>query len=290
MLTASHTGLPATSYNHASRADPYDFAHYTASMEKANKQVVTVIGVDCATQPEKVGLAVGAWCGGQLKLQHVVRGRRRQIIAEAICEWIKDSERTLLALDAPLGWPMEMGQSLAGHQAGYPLVPEPSRMFRRETDRFVERNLGKRPLEVGANFIARTAHAALRLLEGVRAKTGEAIPLAWSHHELASLSAIEVYPAATRMVHRIVVEKDLGPADERLQIMDGLSGILTLPEDTGAMRSNRDALDAALCVLAGADFLSGHAMPPQEKELATKEGWIWVRDPNHEAAVKEFQS
>jgi hypothetical protein len=40
-----------------------------------------------------------------------------------------------------------------------------------------------------------------------------------------------------------------------------------------------DALDAALCCAAAADFMSGNVFEPQDIDLARKEGWIWVRKP-----------
>ena len=46
------------------------------------------------------------------------------------------------------------------------------------------------------------------------------------------------------------------------------------------MLQNADVLDAALCVVAALDFLSGEGMPPDEPKVARREGWIWVRRPN----------
>lgn len=103
----------------------------------------------------------------------------------------------LLALDAPLGWPEELGRSLLQHRAGDPIESEPNRLFKRKTDAEIFRRLHKRPLEVGANLIARTAHAALGLLNNVRRLTGHDIPLAWDPTNLGRIAAIEVYPAAT---------------------------------------------------------------------------------------------
>jgi hypothetical protein len=40
--------------------------------------------------------------------------------------------------------------------------------------------------------------------------------------------------------------------------------------------SNADALDAAVCVFAGLNFLRGHALPPPNLDEAKREGWIWV--------------
>ena len=37
-----------------------------------------------------------------------------------------------------------------------------------------------------------------------------------------------------------------------------------------------DALDAAVCVLAGRDFIRGHALSPPDLDEAKREGWIWV--------------
>ena len=52
-----------------------------------------------------------------------------------------------------------------------------------------------------------------------------------------------------------------------------------LPEDLSLPLEDADALDAMLCVLAGADFLAGKAYSPTDLALAKKEGWIWIRKP-----------
>jgi hypothetical protein len=52
---------------------------------------------------------------------------------------------------------------------------------------------------------------------------------------------------------------------------------LHLPNDVGLMVKNADALDAAVCVLAGHDFVTGACQRPENPERARKEGWIWVR-------------
>lgn len=57
------------------------------------------------------------------------------------------------------------------------------------------------------------------------------------------------------------------------------SELVEIPERlVPALAETDDALDAALCIMAGADFLSGKAVGPADDELefATKEGWIWV--------------
>ena len=43
--------------------------------------------------------------------------------------------------------------------------------------------------------------------------------------------------------------------------------------------SNANGLDAVICALAAADFVSGTVMPPDDFHLARKEGWIWCTAP-----------
>ena len=154
-------------------------------------------------------------------------------------------------------------------------------MFRRETDRVIKQKLGKQPLDVGADRIARTAHAAVWLLGELRNATGFPIPLAWSA-EVAAPSAIEVYPAATLLAHglrsRQYKKTEQGP--QREEITNGLAARMTLDTDVQSkLVSNEHVLDAAICVLAGFDFLEGLCIAPEDRHLAVKEGWIWARSP-----------
>ena len=151
-------------------------------------------------------------------------------------------------------------------------------MFRRETDRFVHSELQKMPLEVGADRIARTAHSAVRLLGDVRQKIGAAIPLAWTP-EYSGVAAIEVYPAATLRTRGLQASgyKKRSQTVERERMVEGLGVRIVRTEDHRRMVESADALDAAVCVLAGADFLRGEAMEPRDRVRAEKEGWIWFR-------------
>lgn len=50
---------------------------------------------------------------------------------------------------------------------------------------------------------------------------------------------------------------------------------MTIPERrVEALCGNDDLLDAAVCVLAVQDFLTGRAVPPPDRCLAEREGWI----------------
>jgi hypothetical protein len=156
-------------------------------------------------------------------------------------------------------------------------------MFRRCTDNVVADQIKKRPLDVGADRIARTAHAALALLEDLRKRTDREIPLAWETRPVSGLCAIEVYPAATLRAHNL---KDTGYkkkecGQERRAILDQLAqqGIQLSSDSRKTCAKCDDVLDAVICVLAGVDFLCGDVISPVDMETARKEGWIWVKKP-----------
>lgn len=233
-----------------------------------------IVGIDCAVSPLKTGLALAAWDAGTLRFLELTRGSRHRSPVAIVAQRVETHSPVLLALDAPLGWPAALGVALAGHRAGERLEPAANLLFRRRTDEWIRSRLGKRPLEVGADLIARTAHAALALLEGLRERLGAPVPLLWAPTHLERIGAIEVYPAATR--------RACGPAD------------LTDPEQlarwTGSTPSrlatvSADERDAVICTIAGAHFLAGRAEPPPlvDRETAEKEGWIWVRGPSESA-------
>lgn len=245
--------------------------------------VTTIIGIDCATQPKKLGLARGRWDGQRGVVEQATLGSDVGVLAEAIAAWIEGP--TLIAIDAPLGWPVELGRALAQHRAGDGIAGDPNELFRRETDRVVKRMVGKTSLDVGADRIARTAHAALRLLSELRAHTGEVVPLAWDP-AVEGTMAIEVYPAATlaarSFVHRgYKGDPERSPAARR-GLVEALRDEVGFTLDVERLIACDDILDAAVCVLAGADFLRGECVAPTDAELtvAQGEGWIWFRRPS----------
>ena len=237
-----------------------------------------IIGIDCATDPKKVGLARVELQGSACALTHAEVGSSREGLVARIVEWLPTRGGALLALDAPLGWPAALGRTLVTHQAGTAVEPAPNEMFRRTTDRYVKQHSNKQPLDVGADRIARTAHNALTLLEEIRTRTGKTVPLAWSP-AVEELAAIEVYPAATLCQHGLPESQYKKPdqGERRRDIVRGLKAKLEIPQPvSSALECNADVLDAAVCILAGVDFLSGRALPPTDLALAKEEGWIWI--------------
>ena len=242
---------------------------------------INLIGVDCATDPRNVGYAFGTFSEQGTVVEQAALGTTKLSPAEAIADWLANrSGPTLLAMDAPLGWPEPMAQSLANHNAGDALAGTANDLFRRETDRFIRERIGKQSLDVGADRIARTAHAALELLESVRHLLQCPITLAWNP-AFDGLRAIEVYPAATLVAHGIESTgyKAANGQAARERVAQSVGSLIQIDAPIPAMESKSDALDAVICLLAAQDFLIGKAMPPNNHAPALKEGWIWVRDP-----------
>lgn len=241
-----------------------------------------IVGVDCATKDQKVGLAIGKYANGILKIEDADLCSPKTPATEIIPNWLQPEHRpALLAIDAPLGWPIDLARALTGHRAGKTISTKPDVLFHRETDRFIKQILRKKPLEVGADRIARTAHAALGMLGELRLRFTAEISLAWSLTDLAGITAIEVYPAATLAAHGFLSSgyKKQAQITERRQILAGLEGKIVIPPWlVSKFESSADTLDAAVCLLAAKDFLDGRAMspPPSIKSIAEIEGWIWA--------------
>ena len=247
-----------------------------------------VIGVDFSSSQDspKTGLARATACGNgsnwQANLECVETANRDSAVG-IVKEWL-DRSPALIAIDAPLGWPDGMRMALPWHAAGCRIWTDDKRFFRRETDRRISEDPGKDPLEVGANLIARTAYWALQFRDDLRRETGRGIPLAWNPERIRTTSVIEVYPAATLKAHSLRYEgyKGADAKEARTRIVNQLVPQLVeidKQEDSLVKRlvKNDDMLDAAVCVLAALDFLRGAARPPEDRDEAKREGWIWCK-------------
>lgn len=305
------------------------------------KGEVIVIGVDCAAQSSTVGLALGVLSGNTLTIDRAEPTKNSKNYAEVdlrILAWIKEFRETgdsgdgappiLLALDAPLGWPVAMGSFLRGHAAGEPTQPSEAtldshkvgdaadKLFQRHTDQVVtkhtkslvhRRNAGRdkkdpdrertprSPLNIGADKIARVAHASLCLLARLRDRWHLEIPLAWEPGAVCGVQAIEVYPAATLQTRNANLlckgYKKPEAEEERVEMLRAIKSHFcpggsdleirfenASDEDAG---KTDHALDAVVCCLAAADFMKPDVVGPKsarEWKLAKREGWIWVAE------------
>jgi predicted nuclease with RNAse H fold len=173
--------------------------------------MTTLIGIDAATKAKNIGLARGRIDDGAVVIEEVMLGSEIESVASTVAGWIAGP--TVIAVDAPLGWPAPMATALSAHRAGEKIALDGNDMFARLTDRTVHRLVGKRPLEVGANLIARAALATLDLIEQVREVTGLRLPLLWTLGPRAHVGVIEVYPAAT-LLGRGLATNDYKKKDE----------------------------------------------------------------------------
>lgn len=238
----------------------------------------TLLGVDAATLPGKTGLARAVRDGELWRLRDVRLGAPDAPPAAVLAAWLAEDPHALVALDAPLGWPADLGAALADHRAGDPVGAVADRMFARATDRAVHARLGKKPLEVGADRIARTALATLALLDEVRRRSGQALPLAWGPTGWTGAAAIEVYPAATLLAHGHAIGGYKVPGSAaRAAVVAAWPDTLAVPPDVDLVALEADAFDAVVCLLAAADFVAGTAVAPDDQALARREGWMWVK-------------
>lgn len=243
---------------------------------------VAVVGIDCATDPRNVGYAFGRFVDGETTIEQVAVGTVRLSPLEAITQWLSENTGpTLITLDAPLGWPTQLAKALYNHKAGQPLPHDANILFRREADRVVRERIGKQSLDVGADRIARTAHAGLRLLGELRTRLTDQIPLA-SSALITGRCAIEVYPAATLAAHGIDARgyKATSGKNQREEVLSQVEKRIAIRTMIPDLDRGSDGIDAALCVLAAHDFLLGAAIEPDEKAPYRTEGWIWVRNPD----------
>ena len=63
---------------------------------------------------------------------------------------------------------------------------------------------------------------------------------------------------------------------KRGEILAALRTKLTIGESVPDLATSSDLVDAAVCVLAGDDFIASRAMSPEDRSLAEREGWIWT--------------
>jgi hypothetical protein len=244
-----------------------------------------IIGIDCATDDRRIGVALGALLDQgdkRIVVNEVQLCSRERSAAAVVADWLRNlPDGALLALDAPLGWPDALARALSSHMAGESIAHDPATLFRRTTDRWVAKHIGITPLDVGADRIARTAHAALSLL-GDLSPHGSRIPLAWEPNGIG-VRAIEVYPAATLKAKgwRYRGYKKPGQHEQRDEMIDEVQRVANLGTFVKILGDQPDALDAVICLLAGVDFIEGSAAGPAEgmKAIAHREGWIWVKPP-----------
>ena len=197
---------------------------------------------------------------------------------------LPENQPPLIAMDSPWDWPSPLGVCLHSHDTGEYVAPEPDMLFSRLTDKIIREKDGKKPLEVGADKIARATRSALKLVNSLRTLTGHPIRLQTEKPIInGRICAIEVYPAATLTVKGLIQPKykDRKGLQTRRSILNSFNTELKITTDRNLIENNHDVLDAVICTLAGNDFLRQNVILPSKDdiELTRKEGWIWVANP-----------
>jgi hypothetical protein len=198
-----------------------------------------------------------------------------------------------------------MGRVLFGHRAGMAVKLSANDLFRRHTDRVVRERIGKQPLDVGADRIARTAVAALDLLSELRRLTGRALPVATREAhiprnggspgtdeagiqppEANTDAAVEVYPAGRLIAlhgegyRRGYRGSDRTAQDLRRAMLRDLEAEIIFEADAQAAVADVDLLDAIICACAAVDVVRDRCTPPEALDLPLdeidREGWIWL--------------
>jgi hypothetical protein len=147
----------------------------------------------------------------------------------------------------------------------------------RETDRWIERHVGVRPLAVGANLIGATAIRCARLVH----RLGSFVDVGAS---IRPPFVTEVYPAAAlrRWGFSYQLYKGKTNADARALLIEQLIGAGLPVAVTEPVRSqlaeSDDALDALIASLVGRAVALGLAdgCPDELAQAARDEGWIRV--------------
>ncbi len=248
-------------------------------MTSVDPEPLQILGIDAAVDPVNTGLAIARQSHGTWRIDSLETGQKKSGIAHQAAILLDPSQPILLAIDAPLGWPTEFATNLSVHRAGESLKNEPQLLFARETDRIVYQHTGLTPLSVSADRIARTAVAALAVVDALRNALGQPLPLLFDPTDCQGGGLIEVYPAAT-LKQRGLPSRGYKKPEARASrndIVDSIGQELELNGHEAACLDSDHCLDAVLCVLTAMDFLEGTCLSPPTPERAAREGWIWFR-------------
>lgn len=286
--------------------------------------VLRLIGIDAAVDPRNNGLVMAELrpgivegVGTQLTVEETFQPCSEDDLVDTVVSWCDDAEtQPILCIDAPLGWPHRLGPALVKHTAGEPIDIEANTLFRRITDGDIKERLGKTPLDVGADRIARATLHTLRRIDTIaeQTKRRRMIPLLRSELPSGSCSpraaprerpiyVIEVYPAGWCVSERIATSGYRRPAERsrREEILDEALGAaitpypngggispgytITLKADRDRFTRRADDLDALLCVMAGVDAVLGRApdidiaLGSNGRGVFEREGWAWCKSP-----------
>jgi hypothetical protein len=230
---------------------------------------VRILGIDLASDPKRTAACSVDWDGTVA----AVRELREPVDDETAVALA--SAANLVAIDAPLGWPVAFGDAIAKHQRRetWPASSVRELSYRR-TDLYVQDLVGLWPLSVSTDRIGIVAFRAARLLTLLR-------PGATAARD-GSSGILEVYPAAALRRWGLSFRgyKGADGMAVRRSIVDGLTAIAPITFDgfRTAVVASDNALDALVAALVGVAKHENlvEPLPEDMAEAAAIEGWIWL--------------
>lgn len=244
------------------------------------------LGIDLASQPADTAAVGVDWSRpGEPGVVALSESEPGPLDDEALLRLIDDRQWARIGIDVPLGWPLGMVELLDRWHAGEPIAApvdlraDGSPLLHRGTDRAVHRRIGKWPMAVGAEKLARVALRAFDLLS-----------LSSREIDRSGLAGgvIETYPKAL-VACWLGTSGDgtKGSAEHRAAVLDMIERALALRLESADREriigsGKRDHhFDALLCALAARAAAIGLTEPPGARELvaARLEGWIHLPSP-----------
>ncbi|MCG8452397.1 MAG: DUF429 domain-containing protein [Spirochaetales bacterium] len=256
-----------------------------------------LIGLDAAVDDKNNGLVALLYSQGCIT--DVLLRDHTQTVVEQILDWWNWAPRILLGVDSPLGWPLPFQQAMSQLSAGRRVEGEYPSIFYRLTDIDIHQRFRKKPLDVAADRIARTAFCTLERLDELRQQHKQ-LHLLFSDQEDFTAGFIEVYPAATLLANGCSIQGYKKSQEARkhllVQIMKQYSafekmsptGTMEKEDSVGfsldqtALVENEHLFDAFICALSALDFLEHRAQEPDRSKVEIDrvhhEGWTWVKN------------
>lgn len=260
---------------------------------------MNIIGIDCATENKKIGIVFSTFTENKWTVTEISQGLNIVNLIRKLRSFRQKNEKTLIAFDAPLGFPINLGKFLNSHKAGLPInnwengyKEHISQYVDRYTDRVIREKLNLIPLSVGADKISRVTFRTMELIGMIEKELGKKLSLTWKPENCKDISFIEVYPASTLKSYRQPHNQYKQKKDyyNRNVIIDFISSEVEIDEKfvrNFPFENKIDALDALICAFTGKEFIKGNLTSFDElidkkdleevESIVLNEGWIWTK-------------
>lgn len=249
------------------------------------------LGLDLASQPKNTGLCLIEWAPDQAKIVTLVKGideggtplHDKLIVSAMRGLWGNLPVPSKVAIDAPLGWPVDFVQAVSGN-APWPvgIDGDRKRLERRATDYWVHGVAAKLPLSVTTDRIAYAAMRAAGVLAHYEATFDAALDrsgttgLVCEAYPDPAIRRLGLWPLSAR--GRESYKGDAVELREGIvrRLQEGAGWLHLSAQHQEACIQSDDCLDALVCALVARAAERGLTVhPPMELRLeAQAEGWI----------------